>query len=119
MAYITTAKVKEIRDNLKKEFSAPLWKFSVVRDGGNCVVVAIMKVPYNFCPEHSSGVSINHYNPHIHQHANILRQIIAIVNDGNHNNSEIMYDYHDVGWYVSLKQGKWNAPFVYTGKEDN
>lgn len=33
---------------------------------------------------------------------------------GNHDNSDIMTDYFDVGWYVNIYVGKWNKPYVCT-----
>jgi hypothetical protein len=33
------------------------------------------------------------------------------MNDGNHDRSDIMTDYFDVGWYVSINIGKWNKPY--------
>jgi hypothetical protein len=32
----------------------------------------------------------------------------------NHDNSQIEYDYHDVGHYVSIKIGRWKKPYVFT-----
>jgi hypothetical protein len=31
---------------------------------------------------------------------------------GNHNRSDIMSDYHDVGWYVDINIGQWNKPYI-------
>jgi hypothetical protein len=33
---------------------------------------------------------------------------------GNHDNSDVMTDYFDVGWYISINVGKWNKPYVVT-----
>ena len=33
------------------------------------------------------------------------------MNDGNHDNSEIQYDYFDVGWYIDVNIGRWNQPY--------
>ena len=30
----------------------------------------------------------------------------------NHNNSDIMTDYFDVGWYIDINVGQWNKPYV-------
>jgi hypothetical protein len=40
-----------------------------------------------------------------------LKKIIAICNEGNHDNSDIMSDYFDVGWYFNLSIGDWDKPF--------
>ncbi len=45
-----------------------------------------------------------------------LREVIDAMNVGNHDNSDIMTDYFDVGWYVNVNVGKWNKPYVCTKK---
>lgn len=30
----------------------------------------------------------------------------------NHNNSDIMTDYFDVGWYLDINVGQWNKPYI-------
>lgn len=32
--------------------------------------------------------------------------------NSNYNNSDIMTDYFDVGWYISIRIGNWNKPYV-------
>ena len=43
-----------------------------------------------------------------------LQKAFAILMAGNHDNSEPMNDYHDVGWYAYINIGQWDRPFVYT-----
>ena len=43
-----------------------------------------------------------------------LNELNAAMMLGNHNNSDIMTDYFDVGWYVDINIGKWNKPYVVT-----
>ena len=40
-----------------------------------------------------------------------LAELIPVMNNGNHDNSDIQTDYFDVGWYVSVNIGKWNNPY--------
>lgn len=114
MAFISTQKVAEIRSNLKKEF--PDIKFSVVRRNYSAVDVTILKSPYDFRPDslkNQSSLSVNTYwiDEHGYKHSDILKRIIEIGNTGNHNNSDVMTDYFDVGWYFDLSLGQWNKPF--------
>ena len=37
------------------------------------------------------------------------------LNDGNHDRSDIMTDYFDVGWYVWINLGKWDKPYKFLG----
>lgn len=40
-----------------------------------------------------------------------LNEILVVLNEGNHDRSDIQSDYFDVGWYVSIQVGKWNKPY--------
>ena len=41
-----------------------------------------------------------------------LVELFAVMNDGNHDNSNAQIDYFDVGWYNDVNVGKWNKPYV-------
>jgi hypothetical protein len=43
------------------------------------------------------------------------------MNAGNHNRSDAMTDYFDVGWYVDVNIGKWNQPYILLlgGREED
>lgn len=43
-----------------------------------------------------------------------LVEIKAALNFGNHDNSDIMTDYFDVGWYIEINIGRWDKPYIYT-----
>lgn len=38
----------------------------------------------------------------------------AALSVGNHDRSDIMSDYFDVGWYVNINVGQWDKPYVVT-----
>jgi hypothetical protein len=40
-----------------------------------------------------------------------LSELLSIMNDGNHDRSDIMTDYFDVGWYNDINVGSWNKPY--------
>jgi hypothetical protein len=40
-----------------------------------------------------------------------LSKILAAINSENHDNSDIMTDYFDVGYYVDIRFGRWDKPF--------
>jgi hypothetical protein len=44
-----------------------------------------------------------------------LTEVFAAMNVGNHDNSDIMTDYFDVGWYVDVNIGSWNKPYAVEG----
>lgn len=41
-----------------------------------------------------------------------LEELFCAMNDGNHDRSDIMTDYFDVGWYVDVNIGQWNKPYI-------
>lgn len=116
MAYMSTEHVKEIRNKLKAKF--PNIKFSVSNDHHLGVNVAIMASPEDFSDilNGRDCTSINHFwiVDNYPTHAALFGDILRIVNDGNHDRSDLQSDYHDVGWYVHFSVGKWDKPYVRT-----
>jgi hypothetical protein len=54
-----------------------------------------------------------HYKRHFDGKAlKFLSEVMPLMNKGNHDNSDIMTDYFDVGWYVDVNIGKWDKPYV-------
>lgn len=43
-----------------------------------------------------------------------LSEIFSVLNEGNHDRSDITTDYFDVGWYVDVNVGTWQKPYVLT-----
>lgn len=51
--------------------------------------------------EHFSGRALN-----------FLKEVIPAMNNGNHDNSDAMTDYFDVGWYIDVNIGRWDKPYA-------
>jgi hypothetical protein len=43
-----------------------------------------------------------------------LQKAVTILNTGNHDNSDVMTDYHDVGWYIRVNVGRWDKSYVFS-----
>lgn len=41
-----------------------------------------------------------------------LLEVLEAMNEGNHDRSDIMTDYFDVGWYTDINIGNWEKPYV-------
>lgn len=115
MPYITTERVKEIRQELKKVF--PNFKFSVTREHHSTVNVSVLSAPFNLLPdEEVKYESVNQYYISEHykeipQKKEVLEKIFSIMDAGN----KIMFEDGDYGsipqFYTHLSIGKWNQPF--------
>ena len=64
-------------------------------------------------PDHID-VNVYHIDTHFSGRARqCLKEILAAMNQGNWNRSDIQSDYWDVGWWVSIQIGKWNKPYIF------
>lgn len=62
----------------------------------------------------SADVNTYHVNSHWEGKAkDALNALVEVMNVGNHDRSDLMSDYHDVGWYVDIKIGTWEKPYVF------
>lgn len=62
-------------------------------------------------------IDVNHYNLDRAWRGESLAFFTAArdaLMTGNHNNSDPMTDYFDVGWYLSFEIGRWNKPCRFT-----
>ena len=58
-------------------------------------------------------VNVYHYRNHFDGRAReALAELIAAMNQGNYDNSQIECDYFDRGWYVDVEVGRWNQPYT-------
>lgn len=117
MAWITTAEVKTIRDQLKKTF--PNLKFSV--SGGNSLKlhVAIMKGDQDFSDilDGRTSIDINQYWLGNYGHfTKLFEQIYTVMRGADwYDKSDASTDYFDTAYYMSLKIGKWDKPYEFVG----
>jgi hypothetical protein len=61
------------------------------------------------------NISVNPYWFHEHFDGKakaFLTEVLAAMNVGNHDRSDIQTDYFDVGWYVDVNIGNWNKPYT-------
>ncbi len=63
----------------------------------------------------SGSLQVNPYWYSEHFSGEVLaffEELFQAANVGNHNRSDLMGDYHDVGWYVYVNVGSWRQPYV-------
>ena len=69
----------------------------------------------NIRKNQSLDVNVYWYKEHFTGKAlQFLKEVIPAMNKGNHDNSDIMTDYFDVGWYIDVNIGKWDKPYELT-----
>lgn len=117
MAYITTAAVKEIREELKARFPTNRgWKFSVIRrDGGLAVAIAIMKAPFDMA-DGKKYVNVNQFHIDSHykddEHTRlVLETVKGIITREHFDHSDSQSDYFHVAFYYDMNIGKWDSEF--------
>jgi hypothetical protein len=118
MAYISTEKVKEMRNKLKELFPAKKgWKLSVTTQNYSSVNCSILTAPFELRLDTTrTNESVNQYYVKEHYNDNpaskeALLSMLQVLNTNNYNNSDAQSDYFDVGHYVNLSIGKWDKPF--------
>lgn len=123
MAYITTEKVRNIRNELKREFTN--LKFSVKRVNHSKVSITIKSGDLDFIGDYKIDssdiigdyivVSRYHYEKDF-KDSEILRALEKInqiaYGQGYYDNSDSMTDYFDTAYYVDIKIGDWDKPYI-------
>jgi hypothetical protein len=111
MAYISPEQVKTIRKQIRTKYpKRDGWKISVRGRDYMCVDVSILEAPRDLgCGDYDQ---INHYNLGELKEKDLFEDITRIAMNGNHDRSDAMTDYFDVGWYFNLSVGDWDKPFA-------
>lgn len=132
MAYMNQDKKKAIVAQLKKII--PLdWKWSVAVENHSTLHLNIASAPVDLIGEMRAYTDPAYHNyvgkdaakpsyaiPNHHWLDNAYKGELLVLFEnikeammfGNHDNSDIMTDYFDVGHYISINLGKWNRPFI-------
>lgn len=136
MAYIGKDKKAKIKEALRK--AIPMgWKWSLAVRHHSTAVLTIYSAPVELVAEWTkvanefrakSGweslpaqthVGVNEFHL-AHQFKGetlkVFEAIKVAMNTDNHDNSDPMTDYFDVGHYVDIRIGRYDKPFVYTGR---
>ena len=72
------------------------------------------QVSRGFTPNTSGYDQVNPYHFQSHYDGDakaFLSEVLAVMNDGNWDKSDIQSDYFNVGWYVDVNIGSWNKPY--------
>ena len=126
MAYMSQDRKKELSIGIKAALKKHGVKASIAVDHHSSLVVNIRSSAIDFASSRivnptqigrSEWTGHEQVNPHwIKDHwtgkaLEFLTELQAAMNVGNHDNSDMMTDYFDVGWYVNINIGRWNKPY--------
>ena len=117
MAYMNQEKKARIAPKVKAILKKYGLKGSLAVDHYSTLVLNIRSGKIDFQKD-SVGefhYQINHYWAHEHfggKAKKFFAEVIPALNDGNHDNSDSMSDYFDVGWYIDINVGRWDKPYV-------
>ena len=45
----------------------------------------------------------------------LMTDLFEIITEGNHDNSDAMTDYFDIGWYTTVEVGAYDKPYQFIG----
>jgi hypothetical protein len=130
MAWMSQEKKAEIARELKKVMPRD-WKYSLSVRHHSTIVLTIQAAPVDLMAIYNKRVAeswerrgdkhkpetyaqVNEYHLDGQFSGELLEtfeKIKGALNVGNHDRSDLMTDYYDVGWYVDINIGRWDKPF--------
>ena len=129
MAYYNQSRKKEVAPKVKALLKKYGLKGTLSVDHHTTVVLTISSGDLDFIGNFNETVrvprgdlpiinyvSVNpyHYTSHFSGEClTFLAEVMEVLNEGNHDNSDIQSDFFDVGWYVDINLGKWNKPYIF------
>ena len=120
MAYMSQDKKKELAPKIKEICKRHGVKATIGVRHYSTLVLNVNSGVIDFGEDDSRcGRSINTYHYEEHYEDNpialaFLSEVVPCMMIGNHDNSDIMTDYFDVGWYIDVNVGRWNKPYILT-----
>lgn len=130
MAYVDQDKKAKIAAALKLVMPKG-WKYSLAVRHHSTIVLTITAAPFDLIAALSkspardpSTITYADLNTHYIREqfddecvADVFEAIKDALDTDNHDNSDLMTDYFDVGHYVDVTIGRWNKPFQVLGGE--
>ena len=126
MAYFSQSNKKEKAPAIKAICKKYGIQASLAVDHHSTLVLNIKSGVIDFISESSwvqspkdfhGQVNVYHFQSHFSgKSLKFLTEVYDVMMEGNHNNSDIMTDYFDVGWYCDINIGQWNKPYILIGK---
>jgi len=113
MAYMNQEKKKNLAPKIKEVLKKHNMKGTLSVDNYSSLRLTLQSGSIDFGTD---NINEYWYKDHFKDNPEalaFLSEVIPAMNNGNHDNSDIMTDYFDVGWYVYVNLGKYDKPYVY------
>ena len=114
MAYMTQEHKKEIAAAIKPILKKYNVKATLSVKHHSTIELNISKSAIDFEVGERGYIQISQYWLDRHYAGvayDFLKEVFEVLNGGNHNNSDMMTDYYDVGWYSYVNVGRYDSPY--------
>lgn len=102
------------------------WKYTLAVRHNSTLVMTISEAPFDLlaalAPRDRSSKPLTEASLNVYWIreqfqdecvADVFEKIRDALNTGNHDRSDPQTDYFDVGWYIEIRIGRWDKPFIY------
>ena len=104
-----------VRNHMTLTLNVKSGKIDFIGNSNRVCGADFYQVSRGFKPNTTGYDQVNPYHFQSHYDGDakaFLSEVLAVMNDGNWDKSDIQSDYFNVGWYVSVNIGKWNKPYA-------
>lgn len=111
MAFMSQENKKQLAPKIKEILKKYNLKGSISVGNRSALQLNITSGPFS-SPDCRS---VNHYHLNSETHGEWYPALVELRDAmmiGNHDRSDMMSDYFDVGWYVKISVGQWDKPYV-------
>jgi len=91
-------------------------KIDFIKNYCNCIKNSIADPNQSVIKDvmNEKNIQVNHYYMQRHFDGvalNYLQEVYELMQEGHYDYSDIMADYFDCSWYISIEIGRWNKPY--------
>jgi hypothetical protein len=103
-----------VRNHMTLALNVKSGKIDFIGNSNRVCGADFYQVARGFKPNTTGYDQVNPYHFQSHYDGDakaFLSEVLAVMNDGNWDKSDIQSDYFNVGWYVDVNIGSWNKPY--------
>ena len=104
-----------VRNHMTLALNVKSGKIDFIGNSNRVCGADFYQVSRGFKPNTTGYDQVNPYHFQSHYDGDakaFLSEVLAVMNDGNWDKSDIQTDYFNVGWYVDVNIGSWNKPYT-------